>query len=48
MNTQLNKESVSKRIKTIKYRKVLNDLYMKGSISKKKYEKELKWIKNYK
>lgn len=45
MNTQLNKESVSKRMKTIKYRKVLNDLYKKGSISEKKYKKELKWIK---
>lgn len=45
MNTQPNTKSSLKQTKTIKYRKVLNELYKKGSISEKKYKKELKWIK---
>lgn len=48
MNTQTTSKSVSKQTKTIKYRKVLNDLYKKGSISEKKYKKELKWIRDHK
>ena len=40
MNTQPNTKSSLKQTKTIKYRKVLNELYKKGSISEKKYKKE--------
>jgi hypothetical protein len=31
--------------KVLKYRKILQDQYKSGRISKKKYEKELKWIR---
>jgi hypothetical protein len=31
----------------IKYLKILKELYLKERISKKKYKKELKWVKNY-
>lgn len=31
--------------KKLKYLKIINSLYIKGKISKKKYKKELNWIR---
>jgi len=38
----------SMRDKEIKFRKILKQLYLKGSIKKKQYKKELKFISTLK
>lgn len=34
--------------KKLKYKSVLQKLYLKGAITKKKWKKELKWIREFK